>query len=116
MKNDHDPKLRQVLETWQVSPPPAPNFKSNVWRRIAAAEKRVGRMFGQRLREWLVFELPKPVHAAALLAITAVLGTTFASVRAERARDRYRIESARLYLASIDPMSMATRVASNLSR
>ena len=111
MKTDHDPKLRQVLECWQVSPPPAPNFKSNVWRRIAAAEKRAERTFGVRLREWFLLELPKPAYATALLLVTALIGTTAAAMRAERVSDNYRLDQARQYLASIDPLSMAAQMA-----
>lgn len=117
MNNNPDPQLRRVLESWQVTPSPAPRFKSNVWRRIAAEEEHLpARTFGERLREWFVLELPKPACMAALLVVTAMLGTTAASVRAGHERDRYRVESARSYLASIDPMSMATRMASTSSR
>lgn len=110
MKNDHDPRLRQVLQFWQVTPPAAPNFKANVWRRIAAAEARAARTFGERLRDWFLFELPKPAYATALLLITALIGTTAASIRAEKAQEEYRLDSARQYLASINPLSMAAQM------
>lgn len=116
MKNDHDPKLRQVLQSWEVSPPPAPNFKSNVWRRIAAEEERAARSWGVRLRDVFLVELPKPAYATALLLVTALIGTTAASIRADQMRDQYRLDSARQYLASISPISMAAQQMSHASR
>lgn len=116
MKNDHDPKLRQVLQIWQVTPPPAPDFKSNVWRRIAAAEARAARTFGERLRDWFLVELPKPAYATALLLLTALIGTTAASIRADQMREQYRLDSARRYFASISPISMAAQQMSDASR
>ncbi|MGH7945720.1 MAG: hypothetical protein ACREH8_04885 [Opitutaceae bacterium] len=110
MKNDHDPKLRQVLESWRVTPPAAPNFKSNVWRRIAAEEVRAERTLGERLRDWLLIELPRPAYATALLALTAFIGTTAAGIHADRAREQNRLASARQYLAAINPISMATQM------
>lgn len=106
---NNDPQLRQLLQTWQVSPPPASGFKAAVWRRIDAAEARAAAGFWSRVREWFVLELPKPAYAAALLALTAVAGTTAASIRAAHARDQYRLDSARQYLASINPISMAAQ-------
>lgn len=110
MNNDHDPRLRQMLQTWQVTPPPAPNFKSNVWRRIAAEKERTARPWGVRLRDGFLVELPKPAYATALLLITALIGTTAASIRAEKAREEHRLDSARQYLASINPISMAAQM------
>src|SRR5207249_6365821 len=52
MNDDHDPQLRRALESWKVLPPPAPNFKSNVWQRIATEEESGARTLGQRLRDW----------------------------------------------------------------
>jgi hypothetical protein len=119
MKNNHDPKLRQVLNTWQVSPPPAPEFQRNVWRRIAAADERAARTLAVRLRDWFLVELPKPGYAAALLVLTGVLGAIIGDIRADHARDDYRVASARQYLASIDPLTMAasgSRMSSDMSR
>ncbi len=108
MKETYDPKLREVLAAWQVSPPPAPYFKSAVWQRIAAEEARAALGVWGRLREWLVVELPRPAYASALLAVTVVASFTAANLRASYAREQYRVESARQYLASIDPLAMAT--------
>lgn len=113
--NNDDPKLRNVLTSWQVSPPPDPDFKKNVWRRIAAADARAGRTLGERLRDWFLIELPKPAYATALLLITAVIGTTTASIRADHMRDQHRLDSARQYLTSINPISMAAQTQ-HLSR
>lgn len=111
MRNHHDPKLRQALRTWQVIPPPAPNFKSNVWRRIAVAEERAARPFATKLRDWFLLELPKPGYATVLLVLTALVGTTAAGIRAEQMRERHRVELARQYLASINPLAMAHQMS-----
>ena len=110
MKHDQeDPQLRRVLAAWTVSPPPAPDFKKNVWQRIAVEEERAARTFGRRLRDWFLLELPKPAYATALLVVTALVGTAAAGVQAEHARNQHRLESARQYLASINPISMAAQ-------
>lgn len=106
MNKDHDPKLREVLGAWQVSPPPAPNFKSAVWQRIAAQEERTPAGIWATLREWFFVQLPKPAYASALLVLTAVAGGALANARADHMREQYRLDSARQYLASIDPMTM----------
>jgi hypothetical protein len=81
-----------------------------VWRRIAASEARAARTFGERLRDWFLIELPKPAYVTALLLITAVVGTTAAGIRAEQMREQHRLDSARQYLSSINPISMAAHM------
>ncbi len=106
MKEISDPKLREVLAAWQVAPPLSPDFKSAVWQRIATEEARDALGVWGRLREWLVVELPRPAYASALLVLTIVLSFTAANLRANYQRDQYRLESARLYLAAINPLAM----------
>jgi len=106
MNKNQDSKLREVLGTWEVNPRPAPHFKAAVWQRIAVQEARATTGIWSTLRDWLFVQLPKPAYAAALLAVTAITGVTVANTRAERAREQYRLDSARHYLASIDPMAM----------
>jgi hypothetical protein len=114
MNNNDDLKLREVLAAWQVTPPPVPHFKSAVWQRIAAEEARDALGGWRRLREWLVVELPRPAYASTLLAVTVIASFTAANVRANHQREQYRLESARQYLASIDPLAMAAN--SGMSR
>lgn len=115
MNKNQDPKLRQVLGAWHVSPPPAPGFNAAVWKRIAAQEERAARSAWETLREWLFVTLPKPAYASALLLMTATLGITAANLRADHMREQYRVASARQYLASIDPLAM-TANASHANR
>lgn len=96
-----------MLAVWRVSPPPAPDFKASVWRRIAAEEERMAAGFFARLREWLCVQLPRPAYATVLLAATVALGATVANLHATRMREHSRLESAHRYLTSIDPISMA---------
>ncbi len=104
---NEEPKLKQILGAWQVSPPsPAPDFNASVWRRIDAEEDHATAGLWAVLREWLFVQLPKPAYASVLLALTVVVGGTMATVRANHMRDQYRLESARHYLASIDPIAM----------
>jgi hypothetical protein len=66
------------------------------------------------MREWLFVQLPRPAYASALLVVTATLSITAANLRADHMREQYRVDSARQYLASIDPIAMtanATRVS-----
>ncbi len=115
MKRDEDYKLKRALATWQVKPPPIPDFKAAVWRRIAAEEERAAAGISGTLREWLFVQLPRPAYATALLAMAVTVGIFAANARAEHARAQYRLDSARQYLASIDPIAMSA-IASRLSR
>jgi len=101
-----DQKLQQTLRVWQPSPPAAPDFNHAVWRRVAAEEDRGLSGMLARLGDWLVVQLPRPAYASALLLATALLGTAVARLEASHARERYREQSARRYLDSIDPISM----------
>ncbi len=111
MNENHDPKLREVLGTWQVSPPPEPRFKSAVWQRITAEEKRSANGWWATVRDWLFVQLPKPAYASALLALTVVTSVTTANLHASHKREQYRLDAARLYLASIDPLTMSATAA-----
>jgi hypothetical protein len=108
---NNDAKVRAVLRTWAVNPRPAAGFKSAVWQRIAAAEEHATAGLWSVLREWLFVQLPRPAYASALLLVTAVISITAANVRAGHARDQYRLDSARHYLASIDPIAMNANAA-----
>jgi len=50
--------------------------------------------------------IARPAYASALLAVTAMIGITAGNMRAEHAREQYRLDSARQYLASIDPIAI----------
>lgn len=109
MKTDQDRKLRDVLRTWEVSPQRSADFRAGVWQRIAAQDARPHSGIWAAVREWLFVQLPKPAYASILLVITAVVGVTAANLRAEHAREEYRVASARHYLASIDPIAMTAQ-------
>jgi len=111
MKNHPDPELRKVLGAWKVSPPPSPGFNAAVWQRIAAQEAPAAADLWKTLREWLFVQLPKPAYASALLVVTATLSITAANLRADQLRERYRLNSARQYLASIDPLAMTANAS-----
>jgi hypothetical protein len=101
-----DPKLRQTLQAWQVSPSAAPDFNNSVWRRVTAEEDHGLAGIWTRLGDWLFVHLPGPVYISALLCAAIVIGFTTASLKASRARDHYRAEHVRQYLNSIDPLAM----------
>ena len=83
--------------------------------KTSTAEERAAVGAWATLREWLFVQLPKPAYASALLLVTAVAGIATANVRADHAREQYRLDSARQYLASIDPIAMNASAA-RLSR
>lgn len=109
MNIEDDTKLRTVLGVWQVEPPPAPDFKAAVWRRIAEEEQRASRGFWARVRDFVFVTLPTPAYATAVLALTIGLSAGAAGLRARHSREEHRLNQARQYLASIDPMAMAAR-------
>jgi len=100
--------LRQLLRTWEVSPSSNPDFAAAVWRRIALEEARACVEFWPRVRDWLLCQLSRPAVAMSVLAATIVLTSVVATLHANHNRDEKRIENARLYLASIDPLAMAS--------
>lgn len=104
-----DSELSQVLQSWKVAPPEAPGFTHEVWRRIALTEQRAANGWAARLRDWFVIELPRPAYAAALVAGSILLSVVTANIRAGHQRTEERRNSAREYLASIDPIAMATK-------
>lgn len=101
-----DPQLRNLLREWRAEPSAESSFNPAVWRRIAAEEDRGLSGVWARLGDWLVIQLPRPAYASALLLATALLGTALADLQASHARERYREQSARRYLDSIDPLAM----------
>jgi hypothetical protein len=101
-----DPKLREILADWKVSPPPAPGFSACVWGRVRAAQEYKSRGVLTAVRNWFLLELPRPAYAAGLLAAAMIVGLSVANLQARHMRERYRLEQARQYLASIDPLSM----------
>ncbi|HXA81089.1 MAG TPA: hypothetical protein VNV14_07450 [Opitutaceae bacterium] len=101
-----DPKLRQALQAWQVSPSAAPDFNTSVWRRVAAEEDHGFAGIWTLLGDWLLVQLPRPAYASALLCAAIAIGFTTASLQASHARANYRAEHARQYLNSIDPLAM----------
>jgi len=111
MNDNPDPKLREVLHAWEVSTRPAPRFNAAVWQRIAAQKEQSAPTILVMVREWFLVQLPKPAYATAVLLLTVVLGGAAANARAVQAREQYRLDSARQYLASIDPMAMTARMS-----
>jgi hypothetical protein len=107
---NNDSKLHQALRAWQVSPSPDADFNTAVWRRVAAEEERGWAGAWTRLGDWLLVQLPRPAYASALLGAAALIGLTTASVQASRARENDRVEHARQYLNSIDPLAMSDQV------
>ncbi|MGH8017377.1 MAG: hypothetical protein ACREIA_03665 [Opitutaceae bacterium] len=110
MNENQDEDLRQVLRTWEVSTAADPQFAANVWRRIAAGEREAAGVW-LRVREWFLVQLPRPAYAASLLVATTVLSVAAANLHANHVRDRHRLENARQYLTSIDPLSMAANAS-----
>lgn len=111
MNEDDNSKLRRLLHSWEVTPPPAPEFNSGVWRKIAIEEEHARAGIFETLRDWFLVQLPRPAYALALLAITGIVGVQAARLRVNQVSEEYRLDHARQYLASIDPIAMTAKAS-----
>jgi hypothetical protein len=85
--------LSNDLRLWRVSPPPDPNFRAAVWRRIEAS---------RREPTWPVFARTRAAALAAAAIVVVVLsGWTGHSVARSHVRSD-RDTLAATYLASLD--------------
>lgn len=107
MENDFE--LQRLLSMWRVSDMENPQFKSNVWRRIARAEaaqaaERSSSLVGV-VKQWLATGLQRPWQAGALVAALAVFSVSVADVMAERFQEREYSRLEHRYLVSISPVA-----------
>jgi hypothetical protein len=100
-------QLKKLLADWRVQPSPAPGFQRAVWGRIEHVSRRRAVLGG--VGQWLLFSLPRPLYASALVAIFALSGLLFADLSSARLHRRERARQEQRYMASIDPLSMANQ-------
>lgn len=97
--------FKKLLADWRVEPSPAPGFQRAVWERIE--QRSLRRAVLEDIGQWLLFSLPRPLYASALVAIFAFSGLLFADLSSARLHRRERARQEQRYMASIDPLSMA---------
>jgi hypothetical protein len=104
MPNPPDP-LDPLLDRWIEQPGPSPSMASEVWRRIAQAEKAQHRPGGF----WSDLDslFSRPAFAAMFVTSCALLGLFLAEVRLNRQQREHSAALARSYLQLIDPLLKA---------
>lgn len=98
-------KLKHLLRTWDTPIALRENFNRSVWLRIDQEETVLNRTLA-RFLERVIWQIQRPAVAAALLIVSTALSALAADLRAHHMRDVYRLDQARRYLASIDPLAM----------
>ncbi|MDL5046236.1 hypothetical protein QQ054_09335 [Oscillatoria amoena NRMC-F 0135] len=104
MKENDDPNLSKLLQSWEVSQEAPVGFEREVWNRIAARAETPASVFGQFL-DLLSGKLLRPQTACAIgLAVIAggvALGIHNAGVKMEQKETL----AAQHYVLSIDPVT-----------
>lgn len=96
MKAPRDP-LAEVLQSWRVTPPADPDFRSAVWRRIS---RRVSETWPAYLR---AHAAPWAVAAVVLVGAAGYTGHAAARARGQTAREAI----VATYLTGLDPWVQA---------
>ena len=94
--------LDPLLDHWSNPPEPEPGLASEVWRRIALAERtpKDPTGFWASIETWFA----RPPFAAMFVASCALLGLFLAELRLNHAQSERSTQLARSYLHLIDPL------------
>jgi len=108
MPSQPDP-LDPLLDHWSKTPDPSPRLASEVWRRIALAEKDEAEAqgFWGGLEAWF----SRPPFAVMFVASCALLGLFLAEVRVNHQQRERSTQLARSYLQLIDPLLNTDSIA-----
>lgn len=98
--NDEFSDIRTGLRQWKVSATLPRQFKSEVWRKIAVAN-RPGAW--QILAEWLDAKLLRPAPALAYVAVLLMIGMGAGAWRGEHAASQQQKTLLTQYVQSVDP-------------
>lgn len=110
MSTPSDP-LDPLLDHWSHLPEPSPRLASEVWRRIADAERQGHETPGAftSIHAWFA----RAPFAVMFIASCALLGLFLAEVRVNRHQRERSTLLARSYLQLIDPLLKTDTVAHN---
>lgn len=96
MKDPHD-SFSDALQQWRVRPPPDPNFRPAVWRRISRRSRETWASYVQ------AHLLPWSVAAAVAVAVAGWTGHAAARAKLDADRDAMVVT----YLVQLDPRVQA---------
>lgn len=98
----HD-SLHTLLHEWEVKPAPAPNFRADVWRRIAERKRRL------RTRVWSRTDdiLGQPAWAAAVVAVMLTVGAIGGNAWREHKYLQERAAGFTAYVVAVNPVARA---------
>ena len=100
-----DEALRALLKEWKATPGLPPGFQNQVWRRIQRSEAQpiVFVPLWTVWTNWIAAVLPRPVLAAACVALFLAVGATFGWAQARHETERVSGDLSARYVRSVDP-------------
>ena len=101
--------LDPLLDHWAETPEPSPRLASEVWRRIALAEKATADAggFWAGVESWF----SRPPFAVMFVASCALLGLFLAELRLNHEQSQRNTQLAQSYLQLIDPLLKSDQLA-----
>lgn len=101
--------LDPLLDHWAETPEPSPRLASEVWRRIALADKPAAETggFWSGIESWF----SRPPFAAMFVASCALLGLFLAELRLNHEQSQRSTQLAQSYLQLIDPLLKGDQIA-----
>lgn len=98
--------LRTLLHEWEVKPAVDPDFRTEVWRRIAERKRRLSFRLWSRTEAVII----QPPWAAAVVAFTIIVGAATGNAwREHRARGE-RDTGFAAYVMAVDPIARTARL------
>lgn len=98
--------LHTLLHQWEVRPAPDPNFRSEVWRRIAERKQRFSFRFWSRTEEII----GQPAWAAVVVAAMLLAGTASGNAWREREVRYERNAGLAAYVLAVNPVAHAATI------
>ena len=98
--------LRTLLHQWEVKPAPEPNFRAEVWRRIAERKRRLSFRIWSRTEE----TIGQPAWAAIVVAVMLFAGTATGNAWREREVRHERTAGLTAYVLAVNPVAHAATI------
>ena len=105
---NQDEHLQKQLAAWNIEVDLPPRFQADVWARIAARESE-RLTWRERAAEWFAAAFFQPRLAAAVAAISLILGAGTAYLRAQDFNAASGRQMEARYMAAINPLAHASQ-------
>ncbi|MDO8540193.1 MAG: hypothetical protein Q7S40_07080 [Opitutaceae bacterium] len=95
--------LHTLLHKWKVEPAPNPDFRAEVWGRIAERKRR----FSYRIWSRTEDIVGQPAWATVVVAVMLIAGATTGNVWQKREERHVRTAGLRAYVLAVNPVAHA---------